>query len=144
MIYLNQILANPYLEEESVWSEILYLANLISDHCRSIDRGHRIWNNPICLVCQRASEFTQMQKTIRNWKQNMRSHWIQIRENGGILDFNFISLPNFTVDENGVCWHRLLEFVFGKWCCVWLWCSDLFKFFVNGKFTERFHFFVHG
>ena len=73
MIYLNQILTNPYLEEESVsgstWPEILYLANLISDHFQSIDGRHNprhgIWNDPICLVCQHVSEFTQMQKTMK-------------------------------------------------------------------------------
>ena len=25
-----------------------------------------------------------------------------------------------------------------KWCCIW--CSDLFKLFMNSKFTKRFHF----
>ena len=43
MIYLNQILMNPYREEElvsvslSVWPEISYLANLISDNFQSVD-----------------------------------------------------------------------------------------------------------
>ena len=71
MIYLNRILTNPYLEEESVsvsvWPEILYLAKLIGDHFQSLDRGqdprHGIWNDPICLVCQHISKFTQMQST---------------------------------------------------------------------------------
>ena len=75
MIYLNQILTNPYLEEESVsgsiWPEILYLANLISDNFQSTDTDrrhnprHGIWNDPICLVCQHVSEFTQIQKTMK-------------------------------------------------------------------------------
>ena len=33
-----------------------------------------------------------------------------MRENGGSLDFNFISLLNPAVDENWVCRHRLLQF----------------------------------
>jgi len=41
MIYVNRILMNPYLEEESVSvlfrPEIAYLAKLISDNFRSID-----------------------------------------------------------------------------------------------------------
>ena len=49
-----------------------------------------------------------------NWKQNARSHWIQIRENGGSLHFNFISLPNSAVDgrtvfANIVYWSSSLE-----------------------------------
>ena len=32
--------------------------------------------------------------------ENMRQHQIQIRENGGCLDFNFISLLNPMLDEN--------------------------------------------
>ena len=64
-------------------------------------------------------------------------HRIRVRENGGSLDFNFISLLNPAVDENWVCRHRLLQFIFGKWCRVR--CSDLCKLFVNGKFPKRFH-----
>ena len=62
-----------------------------------------------------------------------------MRENGNRFNFSVISLPNLAVDENWVCWHCLLQFTFGKWCH--LWCSDLFKLFVNGKLTERFRFF---
>ena len=58
MLYLNQILTNPYLEEESVSVlfrlEIAYLAKLISDNFWSVNRGHNprhgIWNNPMCNV----------------------------------------------------------------------------------------------
>ena len=42
------------------------------------------------------------------------------------------------VDENWVCQHRLLQFIFGRLCHVW--CSDLCKLFMNGKFTKHFHF----
>ena len=63
---------------------------------------------------------------------------IWVRENGGSLDFNFISLLNSAVDENWVCQHHLLQFIFGKLCHVR--CSELCKLFVNGKFTKRFHF----
>ena len=62
-----------------------------------------------------------------------------MRENGSSLHLNFILLPNPAVDENWVCWHRLLQFIFWKWCCVQ--CSDLFKINVNGKFTVSFYFF---
>ena len=51
-----------------------------------------------------------------------------MRENGGSLDFNFISLPKPAVDKNWVCRHRLL--ISGKWCRVR--CSELFKLFMNG------------
>ena len=64
---------------------------------------------------------------------------IRVRENGGSLDFNFISLLNSAIDENWVCWHRLLQFILGKGCH--LRCSELCKLFVNGKFAKRFHFF---
>ena len=38
-----------------------------------------------------------------------------MRENGGSLDFNSISLANPAVDENWVCQHgRLQQFIFGK------------------------------
>ena len=44
--------------------------------------------------------------------------WLWVRENGGSLDFNFISLLNSTVDKNWVCQHHFLQFIFGKWCIV--------------------------
>ena len=93
MIYLNRILTNWYLEESvsaSVWPETLYLANLISDNFRSINRGHnprhRIGNDPICLV------FQNLLKCRRLWnqKQNAHSHWIRMRENGGSLYFDHL------------------------------------------------------
>ena len=63
-----------------------------------------------------------------------------MRENGGSLDLNFISLLNPAVDElNWVGWHQLLQFILGKWCCVR--CSNLFKLLVNGKYTKHFPFF---
>ena len=71
--------------------------------------------------------------------QNTRRHQIRIRENDGSLDFNFILLLNPAVDENWVCRHHLLQFILEKCCCIR--CSDLFKHFVNSKFTKRFHFF---
>ena len=71
-----------------IWPEIAYLAKLISDIFQSVNRGHdhrnRIWNKPICLVI--------LSVYIR--------HQIQTGENGGSLDFNFISLPSPAVDEN--------------------------------------------
>ena len=57
---------------------------------------------------------------------------IWARENGGSVDFNL--LQNSAVDENWVCRHHLLQFIFGKWC------SSLCKLFVNGKFTKCFYF----
>ena len=65
---------------------------------------------------------------------------IRVWKNGGSLDCNFISLLNSAVDENWVCRHCLLQFILGKWCCIW--CSNLCKLFVNSKFTKCFHFFV--
>ena len=63
---------------------------------------------------------------------------MHLRENGSSLDFSFISLLNSVVDENWICWHHLLQFIFGKWCHIR--CSDLCKLYVDGKFTKRFHF----
>ena len=40
--------------------------------------------------------------------RKMTEHQQVMRENGDSLDFNFISLPNPTVDKNWVCRHRLL------------------------------------
>ena len=79
-------------------------------------------------------------RQLRSRKQNMHWHQIRMRENGGSLDFNFISLPKPMVDKNWVCRHHLL--ILGKWCYVR--CSNLFKLFMNGIFTEHFHFFLHG
>ena len=77
---------------------------------------------------------------LQNQNKNVGWHWIWVRENGGSLDFNFISLPNPAVDENWVCWHHLKQFIPGKWCHIqWF---DLFKLFVNGILPEHFHFFL--
>ena len=62
MIYFNQILMTPYLEEESVSilvrPEITYLAKLISDNFRSIDT---IPDKEFGMTqYQRVSEFIQM------------------------------------------------------------------------------------
>ena len=43
-------------------------------------------------------------------KKNARRHQIQMRQNGGSLNFNFFLLLNLVVDENWVCRHRLLQF----------------------------------
>ena len=48
-------------------------------------------------------------RRLQNQKQNMGRHRIQTIENGGSLNFNFISLLNPTVDENWVCRHCLLR-----------------------------------
>ena len=75
-------------------------------------------------------------RRLRNRKQNARWHRIWIRENVDSLDFNFISLLNPAVDdENWVCGHRLLRLILRKWCRTG--CSDPFKLFVNGKFSDR-------
>ena len=61
----------------------------------------------------------------------MRQHWVQMRENGGSLDFNFISLLNPTVDENWICRLHLLQFFLQKWYhSNHARCSDLFKLFM--------------
>ena len=115
---------------------------LLSDNFRSIDTGHDprhgIRNDPASSV----SIYTVYQnllkgRRLRNQKQNVHLHQIQMRENGSSLSFSFISLPNSMVNENWVCWY-LQQFIFKKWCHVW--CFDRFKLFcVNGTFTERFH-----
>ena len=64
-------------------------------------------------------------RQIQSRKQNACWHQIHMRENGGSLDFNFISLPKPVVDKNWVCQHCLL--IFGKWCCVR--CSNLFRLY---------------
>ena len=155
MIYLSQILTNPYhcQKEESfsvsVWPEISYLAKLISDNFWSIDGGH----NPRHAILERPNMPSLSASIIiysyagdyKNWKQNVHSHRIRMRENGGSINFNFISLLNSVVDESWVYRHRLLQFTFWKWCHVQkLQCPNLFRFLENSKFTERFHFFVHG
>ena len=63
---MNQILTSTYLEEESVsisaWPEFSYFAHLIGNNFQSINRGHQprhgILNNPICLVCQHVSVYS--------------------------------------------------------------------------------------
>ena len=40
--------------------------------------------------------------------------------------------------QKWVCWHHLLQFIFGKWWRIQ--CSNLFKLFVKDKFNEHFHF----
>ena len=54
-----------------------------------------------------------------------------MRENGGSLDFNFISLLNPTADENWVCRLHLLQFFLQKWYhSNHARCSNLFKLFM--------------
>ena len=132
---------NPYVKESvstSVWPEISYLANMISDNFWSIDKGHNprheIWNDPICLV--RMYQNLLKCRRLRNQKQNTRSH--QIRENGGSLDFNFILLLNSAVGENWVWWHRHL------WKIMPCTMSRSIQILYEQQRIERFHFFVHG
>ena len=101
MINLIRTLTNTYLEEESVSvsvrPEIAYLPKLIviisgqstEDTIRDMQFGPNMPNLTVSvyqnlLKCRR----------LRNRKPNARWHRIQMRENGGSLDFNFISLPN--------------------------------------------------
>ena len=83
--------------------------------------------------------YSKVELELEDYKTENRTRvdtQIRVRENGGSLNFNFISLLNSVVDENWVCRHRLLQFVLGKWRHVQ--CSDLCKLFVNGKFPKRF------
>ena len=73
-----------------------------------------------------------------NRKQNTRQHQIQMRENGGSLDFNFISLLNPAVDENWVCWHCLLQFICKNDAVYDVRTIQTFS--VNGKFAESYIF----
>ena len=57
-----------------------------------------------------------------------------MRENGGSLDFNFLSLPSPVV-ELGFTDISATQVIFRKCCCIQL------KLFVNGSFTEHFHYF---
>ena len=143
MINLKPVQTNSYRPgRKSVsvlnWPEIAYFAKLISNIFQLVDGGHDprhgIWNDPVYVVCQHIilSELTQRQKTTK-----LKTTPIDTEYEYGSL--NFISLLNSVVDENWVCRHHLLQFILEKCCCIR--CSDLFKHFVNSKFTKRFHFF---
>ena len=107
----------------SEWPEITYLAKLISDIFQSIDRGHDprhgIWNEPICLVTlsayiciySKAEDYeTENKLHIDTEYETVHRHQKRTRENGGSLDFNFISLPSPAVDKNwGLPMYRLLH-----------------------------------
>ena len=81
----------------SDWPEIMYFAKLISNVFQLVKRGnntrHGIWNNPVCLVCQRIvlSEFTQKIEDYETENKTCVDTGIQVRENGGSLDGKFHS-----------------------------------------------------
>ena len=110
-------------------------ADLISDIFWSIDGGHEprygIWNQA-AKIYSKAEDYE-----IEN---NTHRHRIRMRENGGSLDFNLISLLNPAVDKNWVCRHRLWQFFLQKMMLCTMFRS-IQTFSVNGKFTERYHIF---
>ena len=77
----------------------------------------QIWNlepssMPTLSACNIIRIYSKLKgRRLRNRKPSTRQHRIWMRENGGSLDFNFISLLNAMVDENWVCWHHLLQFI---------------------------------
>ena len=93
-----------------------------------------LWQNSVSIwktcIWQNSAEITPVvliDRKLRNRKKKQHVDTVQMRENGSSLNFNFISIPNPAVDENWVCWHRLQQLIFGRWCCVH--CFDLFKLF---------------
>ena len=82
-------------------------------------------------IYSKVEDYNTENKNTR-WLSNTSDRkWRQPR-----LQLHLITL-NCTIDENWICRHRLLQFIFGKWCHIR--CSDLCKLFVNGKFPKRFH-----
>ena len=75
-------------------------------------------------------------RILRNRKQNKRRHRIRMRENGGSLDFNFISLLNPVVDENWVPASSAAVLPLKMMPCTMF--RSIQTFSVNGKFTERY------
>ena len=154
MIYLYQILTNLYLEEElvsvSVWPELLYLANLISDNFWSTDWGHNprhgIWNDPICLVYHCASMYQNLLKCRRLWnqKENVCSHRTQKRKKWRQPWF-WLHLVTKSCGRQELGLPTLSAVVhLWKMMPHTMFHSKLFKFFVNSKFTVTFSLFVHG
>ena len=129
----NRILTNPYGSERrlvpvSDWPDILLTDQWYFPVNRRRTRS-QIWNlEPPSMPTLSACNIIRIYSKVEDYeikKQNTRRHRIRMRENGGSLDFNFISRLNPAVDENWVCRHRLLQFFL---CCVR--CSDLFKLFM--------------
>ena len=139
---------NPYrsgrrLTSVSDWPEIVYSAKSDQDFIPVSQQRTRsqIWNlERPSMPSLSAYNITRISSKVEDNKTENKTcvvTRIWVRENGGSLDSNFISLLNSAIDENWVCRHRLLQFIFRKWCRVW--CSNLCKLFVNGKFTTRSH-----
>ena len=125
-----------------------HFAELISDIFRSIDGGHdpryRIWNHPLCLLCQRVilSEFTQRQKTTKSKTKHTLTlntnerKWRQPR-----LQLHLVTKFR-SRRELGLPTSSAAVLPLKMMPCTMF--RSIQTFSVNGKFTERYHFFVHG
>ena len=94
----------PYLKEDSVSiPEIAYLAKLISDIFRSVNRKQpqKLDLEWTSMPSHIVSIYQYLLKGWRLWnqKQKVHWHWIWMRENDVSLDLNFISVLRPTVDE---------------------------------------------
>ena len=92
----------------SDWPEITYFAKLISNIFRLVDRGHdpRHWNLERPSMPSLLAYNIRIYSKVEDYATENKTHvntQIRVRENGGSLDFNFISLLNSAIDENWVC-----------------------------------------
>ena len=124
-------------------TEITYLAKLISDISRSIDRGqdptNGIWNDPVYLVM--LSALTQRWKIMRpktNWCALTPITIERKRQQPQFLT-DFILLPIPATDKNWVSQH-IVCYVVHLWKVMQCKTQFWHILFVNGRFTECFHF----
>ena len=126
----------------SDWPEIVYFVKQISNIFLLVDRGHDLrqtWNlEQPSIPTLSAYNILRIYSKVEDYETENKTRidtGIWVRENGGSQDFNFIYLITKSHVRRELA---LLQFILWKQCCVR--CSDLFKLFVNGKFTKRFHF----
>ena len=125
-----------------------HFAELISDIFWSIDGGHDprygIWNYPVCLLCQRViSEFTQRLKTTKSKTKHVSTPNMNERKwRLPQLQLHLVTKSHgrreldLSTSSTAVLPLKMMS------CYLLIRCSDQFKpVSVNGKFTERYHFF---
>ena len=101
------------------------IRNIFQATCKGHDPSNGIWNHTKGLVI--LSLYRHLRKGGRLENQNPRQHQIWMKENGGSLSLNFISLPNPAADKNGSAeLSSAVWFIFGNYSNI-LWMANSFN-----------------